>query len=248
MNKFDHISGTQFLTGDAKIYYEKTGSLDKPILLLLHGGFGNIEDFNTILPQIKNDFYVIGVDSRGHGKSTLGERDLSYELIQNDIEQLLNHLGIHKLSIIGFSDGGIVAYRLASYSDLKINKLITIGSRWHHKNILETKEILSSVTAEKWRLRFPEMVNSYERNNPEPNFDRLSTQLVQMWLNEKSYPDEDVKNIKASTLIVRGDKDHLVKRKFVFDIAELIENSSLSNIAFAGHAVHMEDPEVLLLT
>jgi pimeloyl-ACP methyl ester carboxylesterase len=56
-----------------------------------------------------------------------------------------------------------------------------------------------------------------------------------------------VKNIKAETLIIRGDKDHLVRRKFTFDLAEIIEHANLSNIAFAGHAVQIDDPEVLML-
>ncbi len=248
MDSFDHRSGKLFPTDGAKIYYEETGVPGMPVLLLLHGGFGNLEDFNALIPAIKKEFRTIGVDSRGQGKSTLGNQELSYELIQNDIEQLLKHLGINELSMIGFSDGGIVAYRLASFSNLKINKLITIGSRWHRSNAIETKGILSSVTAQKWREKFPGMVSAYEKLNPEPDFDKLAVAVVGMWLNEKSYPDEEVKNIKAETLIVRGDKDHLIKRRFVFDLAERIENSTLSNIAFAGHAVHLDEPEVLMLT
>ena len=248
MKTFDHISGKHFPTDGAKIYYEETGESNKPILLFLHGGFGNIEDFNTIIPHLKKEFRIVGVDSRGQGKSTLGHGDLSYELIQNDVEHLLKYLEINELSVIGFSDGGIIAYRLASFSGLKINKLITIGSRWHKSNMLDTKEILYSVTPQKWRDKFPGMIQAYEKINPEPDFNKLAGAIVKMWLNEKSYPDENVKNIKADTLIIRGDKDHLLKRKHAFDVSELIKNSNLANIAFAGHAVHVDDPEVLIQT
>lgn len=219
MEKFDHISGKHFAIGEAKIYYEEIGQLDKPPLLLLHGGFGSIEDFNSIVPQIRKEFRIIGIDSRGQGKSTLGKETLTYEQIQNDIEQLLKYLGITHLSVMGFSDGGIVAYRLASFSDLEVTKLITICSRWHKNHVVETGEILRSVNAEKWRARFPGMVSVYEKINPEPDFDRFATKVVNMWLNEGSYPNESVRSIKAETLIVRGDKDHLVKRKFAFDAA-----------------------------
>src|SRR6478736_2774553 len=130
MNKFDHNSGKHLAIDEAKIYYEEMGNTDQPALLLLHGGFGNMEDLNAIIPKIEKEFHILGVDSRGQGKSTLGRKKLSYELIQSDIEQLLKHLGIQELNIIGFSDGGIVAYRLAVFSNLKINKLVTIGSRW----------------------------------------------------------------------------------------------------------------------
>ena len=247
MIKFDHTSGKHIEIDTAKIYYEETGQADKPVLLLLHGGFGNIEDFNTIIPKIEKKFRMIGVDSRGQGKSTLGNKKLSYELIQADIEQLLKHLRIDELNIIGFSDGGIVGYRLATFTNLKINKLVTIGSRWHKNNVTETKGILSAVDAKKWKEKFPEMVAAYEKLNPEPDFHKLCKEVVDMWLNEKSYPDENVKSITSDTLIIRGDKDHLIKRNFIFDIAELIKKVNLSNIPFAGHAVHADEPEVLML-
>ena len=220
----------------------------KEVLILLHGGFGNMEDFNPLLAQLEKDFRIIGIDSRGQGKSTLGNELLTYELLQNDVEKILNHLRIHKLNILGFSDGGIVAYRLGVFSNLKINKLITIGARWHKNNVVETKEILNAVDAKKWREKFPDMVSTYETLNPQPNFDNLLTAVVNMWLNEESYPNENVSKIKADTLIIRGDKDHLVRRNFVFAVAELIENSNLSNIPFAGHAVHVDEPELFILT
>lgn len=248
MKIFNHKDGNTLSIGSAKIYYEETGSLGKPVLLFLHGGLGNIEDFNGIISKIEKDFHIVGLDSRGQGKSTLGDEKLTYELLQSDVEQILKHLHIHELNIIGFSDGGIVAYRLAAYAELKINKLITMASRWHKENVVETKEILSAVDAKKWREKFPQMVSVYEKLNPKPDFDNLITEVANMWLNLNSYPNEDVNKIKADTLIIRGDKDHLIKRKFVFEAAEEIENSNLSNIPFAGHAVHIDQPEITAIT
>lgn len=248
MKLFNHRDGNTLTIDTAKIYFEETGNAEKPVLLLLHAGFGNIEDFNSIIPKLKGEYRIIGIDSRGQGKSTIGNKKLTYKLLQNDVEQVLKHLNIIELNIIGFSDGGIVAYRLATSSNLKIDKLITIGSRWHESNVDETKSVLSAVDANKWREKFPDMVSAYETQNPEPDFTKLSSELVNMWLNKESYPNEEVKNIKADTLIIRGDKDHLVKRKFVFEIAGLIENSNLSNIPFAGHAMHIDQPEIFILT
>lgn len=248
MKTFNHKDGNVLSIDTAEIYFEEIGKPEKPVLLLLHGGFGNIEDFNIVISNLKSEFRIIGIDSRGQGKSTIGNKLLTYERLQNDVEQILKHLGINEFSIIGFSDGGIVAYRLATFTNLKIRKLVTIGSRWHKKNVAETIEILSGVNAKKWREKFPEMVSVYDNLNPKPDFDKLSVEVVNMWLNEESYPNENVKSIQADTLIIRGDKDHLTKRKFVFDIAELIENSNLSNISFAGHAAHIDQTEIIMLT
>lgn len=123
--------------------------------MVLHGGFGTLEDFNIILPELDKNFRVIGIDSRGQGKSTLGEHKLNYEQIQKDVEHVLEYLNIDRLSIIGFSDGGIVAYRLASLTSLKIEKLVTISSRWHLKNTELTRELFLKITGESWQKSFP---------------------------------------------------------------------------------------------
>ncbi|MBA3832191.1 MAG: alpha/beta hydrolase [Chthoniobacterales bacterium] len=150
MKPFNHLAGKHLEGDGAKIYYEPTGAEDGPVLLFLHGGFGSIEDFNPVLAGLQKDFRVIGIDSRGQGKSTLGEDALTYGRVQKDVERVLDHLGIDTLSVIGFSDGGIAAYRLASLTSLKVEKLVTIGSRWHLKNTESVRELLAKVTGESW--------------------------------------------------------------------------------------------------
>ena len=65
--RFTHESGRAIPCGDASIFAEETGHPDGPVLILLHGGFGTIEDFNPILPALGRHFRLIGIDSRGHG-------------------------------------------------------------------------------------------------------------------------------------------------------------------------------------
>lgn len=83
MRSFDHISGKYFDIDDAKIYYEVIGDKKNPSLLFLHGALGNIEDFNDVIAELPDKFRIIGIDSRGHGKSTLGSKELTYELLQH---------------------------------------------------------------------------------------------------------------------------------------------------------------------
>ena len=127
MKKFDHQSGQYLEVGTARIYYEVAGTEGKPVLLILHGGFGSLEDTTSIHDALYPLFTVIGIDTRGHGKSTLGSEELTYQRVQQDVELVLQHLKIDRLSILGFSDGGIVAYRLAAFSNLRIEKMVTIG-------------------------------------------------------------------------------------------------------------------------
>jgi pimeloyl-ACP methyl ester carboxylesterase len=242
MKGFNHSAGQYLHIEGAKIYYEEAGNKSKPTLLLLHGGFGTINDFDAILPTISDKFRIIGIDSRGHGKSTLGKQILTYARIQLDVEDILKSLHIDRLNIIGFSDGGIVAYRLATYSSLYIEKLVTVGSRWNINDALLSREMFLKITPENWRVKFPDTYANYQRLNPEADFNTLTASIIKMWLDttEAGYPNENVDHINCPTLIVRGDKDHLLTGKSVAELRGLIKNSALLNIPFAGHGVFQD--------
>jgi pimeloyl-ACP methyl ester carboxylesterase len=249
MMNFDHRSGKHLDIDGVRIYFEATDNVNSPTLLVLHGGFGTMEDFNTVLSGLSKKYRVVGIDSRGQGKSMLGEQPLTYERIQKDVECVLEHLGIDTLSIIGFSDGGITAYRLASLTALKIEKLVTIGSRWHLKNTESARVLLSKVTGEGWRTKFPDTYQTYQKLNPEPDFDLLAQSLVSMWLdsNPSGYP-KAIKNISCPLLIVRGDDDHLISRETVFELSEIVKTSRLLNIPFAGHAAFEDQKEIFMIS
>uniref|UniRef100_E6PQH3 AB hydrolase-1 domain-containing protein n=1 Tax=mine drainage metagenome TaxID=410659 RepID=E6PQH3_9ZZZZ len=246
MRLFDHHSGEYLDIDGARIYYEITGNENKPALLFLHGGFGNIEDFNTLIPNLNKEFKIIGIDSRGQGKSTLGSRALTYGQMQKDVERVLEHLNIDTLSIIGFSDGGVIAYRLASFTLLNVEKLVTIGTKWHQKNTEPLKEMYLRITGKSWREKFPDTYDVYQRLNPEPDFDVLAQSVVKLWLDSSSfgYPNEAVKNISCPLLIVRGDDDHLLSREAVVELSGLVKRSTLLNIPFAGHVAFEDQKEI----
>lgn len=242
MFTFDHVSGKHLSTGDAHIYYELTGSEGQPALLLLHGGFGTIEDFNSLIPELSQKYRIVGIDSRGHGKSALGSGRLTYRQLQKDAEQVLSHLHINSLSIIGFSDGGVVAYRLAAQNSLNIEKLVTIGADWHYKNTEPVRELFLNITPESLKQKFPESYAAYQRLNPEPDFEAFTEAVKGMWLDAgpSGYPNETVEKIACPLLIVRGDEDHLFPAKAAAGLSELVPGSKLLNIPFAGH-VAFED-------
>ena len=70
-----------------------------------------------------------------------------------------------------------------------------------------------------------------------------------MWLDLSSSgrPNEAVKNISCPLLIVRGDDDHLVSRKAGVELSEVVKNSTLLNIPFAGHVAFEDQKEIFMI-
>lgn len=114
----------------ARLHYRLGGPEDAPAMVLLHGGFGAIDDFAALLPRLQAHFRVIAIDTRGHGRSTLGTVALTYARAAADVRQILRHAGIGQYSLFGFSDGGTIAYRLGA-EDENVRRIITVGAQWH---------------------------------------------------------------------------------------------------------------------
>jgi pimeloyl-ACP methyl ester carboxylesterase len=241
--EFNHKTGKYLEVDDANIYYEEIENAGKPTLLFLHGGFGNIEDFNSILQMFANDYHIVGIDSRGHGKSTFGTSKLTYKRLQLDVEAVVNHLQLKNINIIGFSDGGIIACRLAAANGIPIRKIITIGATWSLSDAeLVGKIMADMMTLESWK----EIFNFYQLHNPEPNVDRPVECVIEMWADktEDGYPLERVENITVPTLIIRGNDDNAFPLESAVELASKIEKSLLFNIPFAPHDAHNKYPQM----
>lgn len=185
MTTFTHSSGQHLSVDDAEIYFEIIGNPIGSPLLLLHGGLGNLTDFNGMVAQLASEFRLIGINFRGHGKSTLGKSRLTYQRYQADVEAILAHLNIDCFSILGFSDGGITALRMAAETPARIKGLVAVAAQSQMEADDPILPMLSGVTADVWETKFPDAVCYYRENNPEPDFDALIKSVVSPWKNIK---------------------------------------------------------------
>ena len=234
MNKQFNQTGNHLEVAGAQIYYEEIANAGKPTLLFLHGGMGNITDFNPIIPLFANDYHIVGIDSRGHGKSTLGAEGLTYKRLQLDAEAIINHLQLKDVNIIGFSDGGVVAYRLALSSDISVQKIVTIGAVCNDFAPESNERLFAGVTTEQFIEGFQHNFDFYAQHNPQPNASAFIKRTEKMWFDksEDGYPN--IANIKIPTLIVRGNDELDPLEEYVEMVAK-IPNSILFNIPFESH-------------
>jgi pimeloyl-ACP methyl ester carboxylesterase len=118
-------SGTVKVNG-ADIYYAVYGQ-GEPVLLL-HGGLGNADYWGNQIPALAEKYKVIVMDSRGHGRSTRDAQPYSYGLMAEDVIGVLDHLGVGKAAIVGWSDGGIIGLDLAINHPDRVAKLFAFGA------------------------------------------------------------------------------------------------------------------------
>src|SRR3954469_1484874 len=108
------------------LYFETHGT-GRP-MILLHGGLGSGEMFGPILPLLAEHHEVITVDLQGHGRTADIERAIDHRLMADDIAALIDHLGLDKPDVVGYSLGGGVAFFTALKYPEKVSKLVLISA------------------------------------------------------------------------------------------------------------------------
>lgn len=228
-----------------RIRVEDSGRADGPPLLLLHGGFGSVEDFDPLAPMLAG-FRLIAMDSRGQGMSTLGA-PLTYARLEADALAVLAAVGVPRADVLGYSDGGIVGLRLAARSDSPVRRLAAIGAQHRLLSDDPARGMFDRLTPEKWREIMPQSVARYEALNPEPDFPALTGHVRALWLSEgeDAYPGDGVRGITAPVLLIRGDEDRVVARVETAILADLIPGARLLNLPWAGHEAQADAPEAV---
>ena len=127
----DGTTGTKALGEYAEVnsinlYYETHG-VGRP-MILLHGGLGSSEMFGPTLPALAEHHQVIAVDLQGHGRTADIDRPIDIKIMADDIAALIDHLGLEKPDIVGYSLGGGVALFTAVKYPEKVGKLVSASA------------------------------------------------------------------------------------------------------------------------
>ena len=190
-----------------QMYYEIRGS-GQPIVLL-HGGAGATEMFTPILPLLSQSHQVIAADLQAHGRTADIDRPLRYELMGDDVAELIRFLKLRKADLIGYSLGAGAAIRAAIQHPEVVRKLVVISTPferdgWHP----EVKEAMSQGSPESAEaMKQSPMYQMYARIAPRPqDWPVLFSKLGEMLRRDYDWTEE-VKKIKVPVMVVIGDAD-----------------------------------------
>ncbi|MER3557760.1 MAG: alpha/beta hydrolase, partial [Thermus sp.] len=109
-----------------------------PPVVLLNGLFQRLEAWEGILPHLK-DFQVLRYDMRGQGPSLVGEESLTPGRHAQDLEDLLDRLGLARVHLVGLSNGGVVAQVFALKRPERVQSLVLLCTTPHLDTALRAK-------------------------------------------------------------------------------------------------------------
>lgn len=99
-------------------------------LFLIHGFGAKKESWIAQVPELSKHFKVIQLDNRGAGKSDRPETEYTMEIFADDIKNLMDHLGIEKANVCGWSLGGMIVQNFVLKYPNRVNKVILINTNF----------------------------------------------------------------------------------------------------------------------
>ena len=189
------------------LYFETIGT-GRP-LILLHGGLGSGEMFGPTLPTLAERHHVIAVDLQGHGRTADIDRPMDIRLMADDIAALIDHLGLDKPDVVGYSLGGGVAFFTAVKYPEKVGRLIMASAHIRRDAIppemLAQQEQVNAAAAE--FMKDTPMYQLYTEVAPHPeDFPRLLDKIGEAMAQDFDFTEE-LRGLQVPTMIVAADAD-----------------------------------------
>jgi pimeloyl-ACP methyl ester carboxylesterase len=197
------------------LYYETHGT-GRP-MILLHGGLGSGEMFGPILPALGEKHQLIVPDLQGHGRTADIDRPIDERLMADDIAALIDHLGLEKPDLIGYSLGGGVAFHAAVKHPDKVRKLViaSVYFRWDdvHPELLAQMGQVNADAAD--LMKDTPMYQLYQQVAPRPDdFGRLLDKIGELMKDQFDLTQE-LRAIRVPTMLVAADADQAPPSVFV---------------------------------
>ncbi len=220
--------------------FDKDTDAKKPVVILLHGGLGNYDHFAFQLPALVDKFRVIGIDTRGQGRSSLGKSKLTYHVMAGDVIAVMDSLAIKRASIVGWSDGGEMALDLAINMPDRIDRIFVLGANYDDKGS-KPRNGAHSPTFEAYAVKCR---RDYEKLSKTPRaWDAVVDSMLPVWRNPAGFTRDQLKTIKAPTLMADGDHDEVIVLDQVKEMAQLIPNGKFAVFADTSHFAMWQAPD-----
>jgi pimeloyl-ACP methyl ester carboxylesterase len=229
-----------------RMYYEIHGS-GRP-LVLLHGGLFHIESsFEKMLPPLAKTRRVIGIEQQGHGHTADIDRPLTYEQMADDTAELLRSLGITGADFFGWSDGGVIATRIAARHPELVRKFAILGTHYNNDGI--PSEVRKAVAHVKLDDIPAEFRAAYSKVAPKPEqWPTLVAKVLKLMDDSgwQGWRPEDLRSIQAPALIMIGDADQVVRLDHVVQMFRLIPHAQLAVLPGTDHFAPLTRPDWIL--
>ncbi len=254
-NEFMEVAGIRLRVREA-------GPRDAPAVLLLHGFGSSLDTWNAWVEVLAKDFRTISIDLPGAGLTGPDPRaDYSDERCLAILLALLDQLGIGQVDLIGNSLGGRIAWEFAAQYPTRVARLVLVSPDGFASPGFEYErhpDVPAVMTAMRYVLPRALLRMNLKPAYADPArltqsvvdryYDMLlapgvrSALLARMHQTLLHDPRARLASIRAPTLLLWGDEDHLIPATNAQDYLATIPDCRLVALPDVGHVPQEEAP------
>ncbi len=227
--------------GGVPTYYDEAGAGGPPIFLL-HGGMSPNASWAGQWDDLGAAHRVVAPERRGHGHTPDVAGPMSYEAMTEETVAVLRALAGEPAHLVGWSDGGIVALRVARSHPELVAKVVAFGanssSAGYVAGAIETLVGLAPDSAELGLFRA-----LYDPVSPDGpgHFEAVWAKIQQLWTAPFDFTAE-LARIEAPVLVMVADDD-MVTLAHAVEMYEHLADGQLAVLPGLSHAAPMEAPD-----
>jgi pimeloyl-ACP methyl ester carboxylesterase len=244
-----------------------------PAVLFIHGLLGSHRNWAHLVDALDTRHRVVAPDLIGHGASAKPMGDYSLGAHAATLRDLLDHLGIARVTLVGHSLGGGIAMQFCYLFPDRVERLVLVSSGGLGRSVspllrsatLPGADWVLALAASGWvRNRAEAVGGTLRRLGVRPSAD-----LTEGWLGFSSLGEAETRRaflatarsvidpggqtvtahdhlpmaIAVPTLVVWGTQDRMIPAWHATTAQQAIAGSRVEMFEGAGHFPHLEQPE-----
>lgn len=212
-------------------------------LLLLHGAIGAKEQLEPLAGKLGSSFTVHTLNFYGHGGEAIPELPFSISLFADQVSNYLEENKIPHADVFGYSMGGYIAMYLAKQHPGKLNRIISLATKFHWDKETAAKEA-GMLNTEKISEKIPAFAKQLEERHAPQSWvsilEKTKAMLLQMG-NDNPLKPADYALINNPCLLLLGDKDKMISAGETSSVKDLLPNASMKILENTAHPIEQAD-------
>jgi len=239
--------------------YLLTGNDNEETIMFVHGAGANLRQFLYQHECLSENYKVLSVSLRGHGKSSLPRNNTAenYTLQKqrDDLIELILFLKLQNINYIGNSAGGVIGYLLIEEKTELFKSLITFGTTAEMKFPSVITKIVSGI--DKLMIKFNstkylKFSAKHTSKNPEAQkfifelFTQAKEAIPYFRANLGNYNyTKIIENMKIPYLLIKSEEDTDINSNLKSTLESIESNPQtlVKILEKAGHIANLDQPE-----
>ena len=266
-----HVAPQKVVLHGHELSYADSG--EGPVVLFIHGILGSQQQWSHLVDVMDDDHRMVLPDLFGHGESAKPMGDYSLSSHAATMRDLLDHLGVDRVTLVGHSLGGGIAMQFFYLFPERVERLVLVSSGGLGRevnvalraatlpgaaqvlSVAASATVLSQVEAlgkaaskAGWRpgadiSAIWKGFSSLGDRESRRAFLATTRAVIDIGGQSISAHDHLEGSLPIPTLIVWGSKDHMIPASHARSVEESLPECQVEIFDGAGHFPHLDDPD-----